>query len=1085
MAKRFGPFTWETGNDWASFGGTTSLGLSRTSSNELEGDYGGGQEWVEGTVADIPTLTADAASSLVQIRGKIRFSTLSLTTGNADATTAAGSTGIIYPWRLYGPSNVKLGEWLIWKHTSGAYRMTWVQRCSAGSSIYGTDYEIETRKVYSYVLTYKADTTSGLNRAHILWKEDGGSWQHSSIVQTNTPAGLAEKVSFGSSGSDTGGDQIAAAHDALEVRFAEQFAEMFTEPQAYLILRESSQRTGYGQRANVLRIERELLGAEFEYKREGGCGQGKFQIAAPRTVESWQGNGFRNPDFEEQTAGVPDVWTQDTASGGVIDSASVAYQNYGFNLEISSAGDRAAVYQERAPYAKTLTSGASDTTLPSLAIDRLFRIRCRYRNTSDGDTGGIRIRVVNVTKSLEWSITNRRWVEQSSFTDSENAFAKSFEVWTEAVCEFTTFDGRIQPSDTFRFYIEADDSDGSPVVNVDIGDAHFESWGPPWVYERLRSLDNLSEVELWARREDGAASAHPREGSINTSYERVYSGQLADYDEKGDGSIELRTRGWAQFLKDKLGISDYSGTSIADIVDAEVGEIVDATDGPIYSKNVGDDDDNPTDRIVESFEAEGRSLDSIIRELAELVPGLVSWGVDANREFYFKATPNPYEHDPFNDTDTTLYTFDVERESSAYRKRIDLGELITKVTVLGEKDDTTGVRPSATVECVRATEKYGLRWREVIEQSIQNSGDAAKRAQLILADKAVPRIRSSINLGPTRFREIHRRQSMAPVSIREGRRRGYRMASDGKVYSGGLGASLQIDNSGTQYADFTPTTGIGTSDKYILSFRSALGSVTGGTEWFILGNGSSSGDYFLGVSFEVIVGSPDTLTVRVYAGTSGAPTVAAIVWAHQFANTNQAQTTHWTIVKPLGTSDMLEVYADGGLITPSGGATAFVHGAASGAWRIGSKYSNNVTNGFYGKVDDIVIQPGTDYAAGFYPGTSRPLRSMGEGVKAWIHFDEATEPCYWRDKDGNFGEVEITGATFTNALSTASGTGRKWGEGQTYGASMVAFPERISTRYLGIGGWEQSFELGHFKPSIGTTLDEMDRELEKIREVVK
>lgn len=110
---------------------------------------------------------------------------------------------------------------------------------------------------------------------------------------------------------------------------------------------------------------------------------------------------------------------------------------------------------------------------------------------------------------------------------------------------------------------------------------------------------------------------------------------------------------------------------------------------------------------------------------------------------------------------------------------------------------------------------------------------------------------------------------------------------------------------------------------------------------------------------------------------------------------------------------------------------------------------------------------------------------MGEGVKAWIHFDEATEPCYWRDKDGNFGEVEITGATFTNALSTASGTGRKWGEGQTYGASMVAFPERISTRYLGIGGWEQSFELGHFKPSIGTTLDEMDRELEKIREVVK
>jgi hypothetical protein len=46
-------------------------------------------------------------------------------------------------------------------------------------------------------------------------------------------------------------------------------------------------------------------------------------------------------------------------------------------------------------------------------------------------------------------------------------------------------------------------------------------------------------------------------------------------------------------------------------------------------------------------------------------------------------------------------------------------------------------------------------------------------------------------------------------------------------------------------------------------------------------------------------------------------------------------------------------------------------------------------------------------------------------------------------------------------------------------------PERIDMRFLGREGWEANYELGSLAPGLGVTLEQFDRELEKLREVVR
>lgn len=1083
-AKRVGPFGWETADDWSSFTGYTGLGFSRSiAGTAIVGSRCGLQQWGDGLLADTLYIGGFAAS-LVEVSGVFLVSSFTLTSDYASATAAAAGNAIRFPWSLRTSGNTVLGEWLAWKKTTtNQLQLTWRQRESGGAWVYGSDYGIEKNQAYRYRLRMFCGTSPNVNRTHIQWGTDGG-WSSQSVVQTSAPSGQADRITFDGVGSDTAFDEISIQHDELRVSSGVVSGTSWEPSAAYLVCREASQRTGYSQRGVVWRADRELLEARYEYRRAGGCGKATFRLAAPRTMESWTGQALRNPDFGHKVSSTIQSWSTATAgSGGVANSTAPLHTN-GFELAISSSGDRAAIYQELAAGSKVLVSGGSAVTLPTLLAERRFRVRVRYCNQSIDDTGGIRIRVVNETKGLEWSIEERQW--KASPAKTENRFAAATS-WTEAVCEFSTHDGRLQPFDTYRVYIEADDSDANPVVTVDVGDARLEAWGPPPVYERLRGLENVGSIELWARREDGAREAHPFDAGIETDFELVYSGFPIAWREGEDGRVEIQADGWSSILRDRVAGVVQDGQSVAQILEDLLTDLIDPVDGPFFDSSIGEVGDDPTDRILDEFPTEGRSFESVIQELAELTPGVVSWGVDAERTFYFKSIANTYEHDPFDDAENTVYSVYVDREASNYRRSIDLGSLLTRVTVLGAEPEDGGARPSATVECVRASELYGQRHREVIEESLSSSGECAKKAQLLLAAEGQPKFKTELTLGPTRFLALQRGQSLAPIAVRELGRRGHSMGSDGKVYSGGVGASIELVRASSQYATFTPTGVIGTNEAYFFQVRTALPNWAQNTTYcvFAIGLGGGTQNKFLRFELHFLT---STIRIRCYAGTSGSPTTWTQVWEHTTANTAFAQTTLWTISKSDGGSVALDVYANGGLLTPSS-STSFVHGvstAVCGEWCIGAREPDATPAEFFdGKVDDFAAYD-RNYIAAFFPGTSRISRAMGEGLVAWITWDEATTPVRWRNAAGGYGTVTLHGGPgFTNALSGESGTGRRWGEGQTYGGAALLVPERIDMRFLGTEGWESSYELGSLAAGIGTTLEQFDRELEKLREVVR
>ena len=1085
VSARHGPFGWEFGDDWSSFTGYTGTGFSRSiAGSGLVGNRGGLQGWIDLELADEPYLGGFAGTA-IEVSGLFLVSSFNLASSYANVAAAVAGNAIRFPWSLRTSGNTVLGEWIAWKKTGGQLQLTWRQRETGGTYVYGSDFGVNVTQVYRYRLRFFAGTSPNLNRCFIQWGSDAG-WSSQSIVQTAAPSAQADRITFGATGTDGGTGAIEIVHDELTIRSGMLAGDLWDTAGAYVIFREASRRVGYTQRATVWRAERELLDARYEYRRQGGCGKATVRLLAPRTLEAWTGQGFRNPDFGHKVGATIQSWTTVTSGGGGVTNSGSPYHANAYELAIGPGAGRAAIYQERATATKELVSGGDEVSLPTLAVERRFRVRVRYLNESSDDTGGIRIRVVNETKSLEWSIEERRWKSTSGFTKTENRFASAGE-WTEALCEFHTHDGRLQPFDTYRFYIEADDSDGSPVVTVHVGEAYLEAWGTPPVYERLRGLENVGAVEIWARREDGAKAAHLFDAGVSTDYECVYSGFPTGFREDEEGRVEISADGWSSILRDRVAGVVLAGQSIADILGDLLTDMIDATDGPFFTSSIGEVVDDPTDRILDEFPTDGRSFESIIQELAELTPGTVSWGVDAAREFYFKAVANTYQHDPFNDNDNTVFSVYVDREASAYKRAIDTSQLTTKVTVLGAADEDSGIRPSATVDCARAGELYGVRHREVIEDSLETEGECAKKAQLLLAQEAQPKFKTELTLGPTRFLSLQRGQSLAPISVRESGRFGHSMASDGKIYSGGIGASIELASASSQYATFAPTGVITTGESYFFHIRTALPNWAQNTTYcpFSIGLNGGTTNKFLRFELHFLT---STIRIRVYVGTSGSGTTWTQVWEHTTANTAFAQTTVWTISKTTGGSVALDVYANGGLLTPTS-STAFIHGFASNAcgdWCIGARHPDSSPTDFFdGKIDDFAAYD-TIYSSSFQLGTTRLSRAMGKNLIAWITWDEATTPVRWRNAAGGYGTVTLVNSpTFTNALSGESGTGRRWGEGQTYGGSALLVPERIDMRFLGREGWEASYELGSLAPGLGVTLEQFDRELEKLREVVR
>ncbi len=144
-----------------------------------------------------------------------------------------------------------------------------------------------------------------------------------------------------------------------------------------------------------------------------------------------------------------------------------------------------------------------------------------------------------------------------------------------------------------------------------------------------------------------------------------------------------------------------------------------------------------------SFEFQHESVMSAIGKLFEFFPAGAVWGVDRTGTFYFDQQLDHYSADMASGD---LQHFTVDDEAVRFEKTIDFDSIENAILVLGKKienEPETGkplARARGRATCERSRELFGL--RQVIQQdnSIQDSGLAAKIAAAQLKKLVLPQI---------------------------------------------------------------------------------------------------------------------------------------------------------------------------------------------------------------------------------------------------------------------------------------------------------------------------------------------------------
>jgi hypothetical protein len=144
-----------------------------------------------------------------------------------------------------------------------------------------------------------------------------------------------------------------------------------------------------------------------------------------------------------------------------------------------------------------------------------------------------------------------------------------------------------------------------------------------------------------------------------------------------------------------------------------------------------------------SFDFQHESIMSAIGKLFEFFPAGAIWGVDRTGTFFLDQQLDHYSADMLSGD---LQHFTVDNEAVRFVKTMDFDEIENDILVLGKKienEPDTGkplARARGRAVCERSRELFGL--RQVVQQdnSIQDSGLAAKIAAAQLKKLLVPRI---------------------------------------------------------------------------------------------------------------------------------------------------------------------------------------------------------------------------------------------------------------------------------------------------------------------------------------------------------
>lgn len=1024
----------------------------------------------------------------VQIAGSFYFGAIDITGFDYSAT---GTNSVGFPYQLNDFSGHTLAEWRMRRDWDNNNYLNWVVWGNDGQATISEDILIRPGGDNDLIVGPTGDgifveyvvnhySHHEVNWSHLTYRK-GATKTRESIVESTKPYGRVDEIKF-LTDPDPVTRLLEVTHDSLELRGVEHFVDFFNEPSVSIKISTPN------LSGTSFFFYDDIISADYSYVLDGGCDLGKFTLAIPDIHgDAFYGVPVKNAYFAQATglgqfSGSYQNWTQNFSNHLIPASAAVEGVSGGGPLNYVS-GQVNPTFRSQSQYDKIYIY--QDTRLQKF---KNYRLSCKYAGDSDSFYG-IFMEVRNLARDLWWDNSTKTWTGEQT----TNNYDYSVD-WTTAELEFNTQDTQIPSNSEFRLTIGSQ-SGSDDAQNIGIAQVELQCQNLSLVREDILGLQSLGRLEVWGTDELSRVQTHPIDGR-ETPERRKYVGIIDKIESERD-AIQIVTKGYSSLLQDRLVNETFSGIAASSIVQSIINSVVDVADttGLCTGTSIGEIGDDPLDKLL-TLEFQNQDLGSCIQDVIDQIPAEIQWGINADRIFVFRALPNPYPVE--SEDETNIYNISLAGDVSQYQQSVDYSRMINRLRIINNDEDLS---VSAQVESQRSIEKFGLRYREEENTDVERDGDAAKLAQLIVAQDSKPELSFNVRREGDLFFELERQELVSPVMVSDGTKRGYLYGSDGKIFADqtAYGASLLFYPNESQYCTLTPDVQIAKTGEYFVRWVTLLGNEPAGFTGCAICNGTTGAGF---IRAEYCSPAGNDLQLDIYAETAGAPGQWTLVWQKNFGTTSTFLTNTAWVVSKVDDASGLQVYAGNAVPTVRSPDYSVVYSHendSSGDWVLGAAYSDTPGNFYSGKMDEVSVcrreyNPETIAYGGDGIGLRRFNRMAGRELMFWVSFDDTADPIYWIGQDTatkgtTYGTVSRfptnNKPAFTNSIVQYAGTGLKYGEGQKYGSYFLLIPREIRRSLRSKRGWTTTIDLGAVKPNLGDTLDALDRALDRQKDINK
>lgn len=297
-----------------------------------------------------------------------------------------------------------------------------------------------------------------------------------------------------------------------------------------------------------------------------------------------------------------------------------------------------------------------------------------------------------------------------------------------------TIDDFVDTTPQFGIEIQFFSPSGDLVGNV--GTSYFNSQLLSCSF-KVRKLGGLESFTIDISRDVEIPFFNGMETRIYVYGNLWYTGQLiyTPGQDRRNVSFPFDGKGYRRYLKDVVINELYTSETLEDILKDIIENDLAANTEVLYNP----DKIEPPNITVTKLELNDKTVEKAVNTILQIAnyqynTAQYYWGVDEDKEFFFKALP----------TDD-LYGFFEGWQYQNPETEDDINNVINKVNIYRSQENSDSVEFVTSVEDTTSQAKYGLRMNKITIADFVDTTEATKIAQAIIEEFKEPKTRNTIS----------------------------------------------------------------------------------------------------------------------------------------------------------------------------------------------------------------------------------------------------------------------------------------------------------------------------------------------------